>query len=216
MEKKKQRIISVVIGLVLASLLIYIGVRIIQQRASRASQPTSFAAERVDVDTCRITASTVTDEPLLLRYGESAPTFYYRMEAVNIEPQSDGSYKQEADVNNLGSGQISFLVEGHEDSQTTCDPFTGSAGSEDSDAGSDPLLDGPASSPQLTTPAETEPDETPTPTDPASVSKTALDQETADAYFDDNSNADAVGCFNEFKDDYYGVVQMCNQAWRNK
>lgn len=217
MEKKKQRIISAVIGVILASLLVYIGFRIVSQRASQASQPESFSCARVDIDTCRCSGITKSDVPLLLRYSE---TFYFRMESVNIEPQADGTYKQEADINNLGSGQIPFFVENHEDVRTSCDPYTASAGSEDPKTDSDPLLDNdPVSSPQPTTVQSLEPTdalEEPEPTEATSLEREALDRDTADAFFEDsgNADADAQDCFEEFKADYYGVVQVCNESWR--
>lgn len=218
MEKRKQRIVSIIIGLVLASLLIYIGVRILQQRSSRASIPESFTVERIDTDTCRPTLITRTDEPVLLRYGESAPTFYFRFEATDIEEQPDGTFQQQADVNNVGSGQITFLIEGQEDAQAMCDVSTNAAAEKDTKADADPLLDGGVISQAPEPTAAPEPTlalEEPTPTD--APAKSGLPKATADEYFakSGNEDADFIDCFNEFKDDNYGVVQVCNEAWRD-
>lgn len=221
MDKKKQRILSIIIGLILASLLIYIGVRVLQQRASRASVPESFTAERIDSDTCRITAKTQTDEALLFRYGETTPTFYYRMEAANITPDADGTYIQEADVNNLGSGQITFLVENHEDVSTTCEPFTGSSDTPSDDTAPVGLQDttgGQQTVPQPTAiPVVEEPVvEDPVVDEPVEVvSKEALTKAEADAYFESNPNNDVIDCANEFKEDYLSYIQVCNEAWRD-
>lgn len=222
MERKKQRIVSLIIGLILAALLIYIGVRIVQRRSSRASQPETFTVERVDATTCRPTAVTLTDTPILLRYGETAETFYFRYEASNIEKKEDGTFSQVADVRNLGAGQINFLVEGHEDIKAVCDAFssasgdTGSADEPDALAGSDEPLVEPTTTPEITeAPVEEAPD--PTPTEAVSTSRTGLPKATADAFFaeDANSDADFTDCNDEFQDEYYGVVQVCNEAWRD-
>ena len=210
MDKKTQRIVSIVIGLILAGLLLYIGFRIVQQRASRASVPESFTASRVDIDTCRISASTLSDEPLLVRYGETSPTFYYRMESSNITPQADGTYLQEADVNNLGDGSITFLVENHEDISTICEPFTGSAGGDDTDDS----LSGFEGTGDLTEPTEVpvEDDDIEEVVEVISLEALTLDQ--AEAFFENNPNDDVIDCTNEFKDDYISFIQPCNAAWR--
>lgn len=230
MDRGAQKVVSAIIGIILSGLLVYIGYQIVSQRASQASQPENFTCERVDVDTCRCSGLTKSDEPLLLRYGETSPTFYYRMESVNIEPQADGTYKQEADINNLGSGQVSFLVENHEDIQTSCPAYTASAGSDDTSSDDSDIAGiEPISSPQPTTRQPEDPVAQPTitpddsdevtPTDtPDPLKREPLTRPVADAFFADsgNADADAQDCFEEFKDDYYGVVQVCNEAWRAK
>jgi len=241
MDKKKQHIISIIIGVILATLLLYIGVRVVQQRASKASQPENLTATRVDVDTCKISATTRSDEPILLKYGETAATFYFRMEAQNIQPQADSTFVQEADINNLGSGKVMFVVENNEDIQTTCEPFSGdsaditadghasdAAGSpagtgsvsdttsslDDTSAADDATLSPTPTEPEVIDSSDEESALTPTPT--GSLVKVALTRTIADAYFKDNPTADFTGCMTEFKDDYYAIVQVCNEAWRAK
>lgn len=264
MDKKKQRVISIIIGVILASLLLYIGVRVVQQRVSKASLPENLTASRVDADTCKISATTKTDEPVLLKYGETAATFYFRMEAQNIQPQADGSFLQEADINNLGAGKIMFLVENSEDVQTTCEPFTGdesasadgsgstadtaggangaNADGTDADAtgadatggntaddvnpdtASDPLDSSQNDTASDSTDSSADPEiigseedgASLTPTPAGSLEKTALTGTLADAYFKNNPSEDFTGCMTEFKDDYYSIVQVCNEAWRAK
>ena len=217
MEKRKQRVISIIIGLILASLLIYIGVRVVQQRGTRASQPERVTADRKDNDTCELSAITLTDNPVLFRYGN----FYYRMEQTDIAKQADGAFLQKADVNNISPGQVTFIVEGHEEMQAICDPFTNSAGTSDTNAGTDPLLEGNAlnTDPEPTTEPEAEADPTPAepePTTAPSISKSGLTRDMADEFFadPDNDEADFIDCIHEFEDDYRGTVQVCNEAWR--
>lgn len=209
MNKKAQRIASIIIGLVLAVLLVYVGIRIVQQRGSQASEPINIQASRLDVDTCRVTVTTRSDEPALLRYGESALTFYHRMQPENIEPGPDGNYEQVADISNISAEQVTFIVENFEDTQAQCQPYTSSTGSSDSDTSLDEIL--PTSAPEPTSvpePTESAPEE------PSSVSKVGLDADTAEAYFNANSGATINECVDEFKQDYYGVVQVCNKASR--
>lgn len=209
MNKKAQRIASIIIGLVLAILLVYVGVRIVQQRGSQASEPINIQASRLDVDTCRITVTTRSDEPALLRYGESALTFYHRMQPENIEPGPDGNYEQVADISNISAQQVTFIVENFEDIQAQCQPYTSSSGSSDSEAGLEDIL--PTQAPEPTSvPEPTENEPAPT----AGISKVGLDADTAEAYFDANSGATINDCVDEFKEDYYGVVQVCNKASR--
>lgn len=232
MDQKKQHIVSVIIGIILAGLLVYIGVRIVQQRTSRASLPENLTATRLDADTCTVSASTKTDEPLLLKYGETAATFYFRMEPSNIQPQSDGTYLQEADINNISSGKMMFILENDENVQTTCEAYVEEEPSASANAdeptspnASDALTDSTSEEPTPTEPEiidSTDESSTITPTPTTSTStddslvKTALTRALADAYFDDNPDADFTGCMEEFKSDYYALVQVCNEAWRNK
>lgn len=232
MDQKKQHAVSIVIGLVLAGLLVYIGVRVVQQRSSQASLPENLTATRLDADTCTVSATTKTDEPLLLKYGETAATFYFRMEPSNIQPQSDGTYLQEADINNISSGKMMFILESDENIQTTCEAFVeeqpqaadeseSTASNLDSTAADVP--ESTQSEPEIIDSTDEESTAVPTPTESESSSsssdgleKTALTRDLADAYFDENPNADFTGCVEEFKADYYALIQVCNEAWRNK
>ncbi len=231
MDKKKQHVASIVIGLILAGLLVYIGVRVVQQRSSQASLPENLTATRLDADTCTVSATTKTDEPLLLKYGETAATFYFRMEPSNIQPQSDGTYLQEADINNISSGKMMFILESDENVQTTCEAFVEeqpqvAEESENSTANPestpDEAVEPTQSEPEIIDSTDEESTAVPTPTESMSSSaddsleKTALTRDLADAYFVENPDADFTGCVEEFKSDYYELLQLCNEAWRNK
>lgn len=215
MDKSKKHIASVIIGIVLTGLLIFIGFGIVQRRASQASEPTTFSAVRVDADSCKVTAVTKSDEPILLRYGAASPTFFFRYDAANVTPQGDGSYTQEAQIDQLSESRVTFVVEGHENITAACDPFSGSASTTDTKSGNDALL--PTSAP---TAAPEEPTATPTPspadTTTAAKEQEALTVEAAAAFYEDNTSASMSDCVKEFESDFLGLASACGKAYYQK
>lgn len=224
MDKRKQRIASIIIGLILAGLLVVIAVRVIQERASRASAPTSFSATRIDVDSCRITMTTMTDDPGLLQYGSPGNlTFYHRFDESQVTPNSDGTFTQEADVNDLSEDSVEFMVVGHEDARAICAPYTGSTGGQDTSAGKTGIdaLDSQDAVAQPTEPPSV-PDEPITDTDTdlddpdGDEDYTPLTIELAREFFQQNEGSDATECWDEFKANYTSYVHPCAQAWKEQ
>lgn len=210
MDKKKQHIVSIIIGVVLTVLLLIIGVRIVQRRSSQASEPTSFSAQRTDADSCKITAITKSDEGILVRYGAASPTFFYRFSPENVAPQGDGSYTQEATIDQLSESRVTFVVEGHENITAACDPFSGSASTTDTKSGNDVIL--PTSAPTE------EPTAAPTlePTQELAKEQEALTVEAAAAFYEDNATGTMAECVKEFEGDYLGLASACGKAYYQK
>ncbi|MBP9798000.1 hypothetical protein KBC70_02535 [Candidatus Woesebacteria bacterium] len=207
MDKKKQHIVSIVIGIILTVLLLIIGVRIVQRRSSQASEPTSFSAQRTDADSCKITAITQSDEGILVRYGAASPTFFYRFSPENVAPQGDGSYIQEATIDQLSESRVTFVVEGHENITAACDPFSGAASATDTQSGNDSIL--PTAEPTV------EPSAAPTvePTVDVPEEQEALTVEAAAAFYEDNPNEPMAGCVKEFENEYLGLASACGKAY---
>ena len=186
--------------------------RQVQRRSSQASEPTSLSAQRTDLDSCKITVITKSDEPVLLRYGATAPTFFFRFEGANVTPQGDGSYTQEASIDQLSESRVTFVVEGHENITAACDPYSGSASTTDTKSGNDSIL--PTSAPTAI------PDE-PT-TAPTSVpvqltaEQDALTVEAATAFYEDNADAFMSDCVKEFEGEYLGLASACGKAYYQK
>lgn len=208
MDKKKQHIVSIVIGIILTVLLLIIGVRIVQRRSSQASEPTSFSAQRTDADSCKITAITTSDEGGLIRYGAASPTFFYRFSPENVAPQGDGTYIQEATIDQLSESRVTFVVEGHENITAACDPFSGAASATDTQSGNDSIL--PTAEPTI------EPTAAPA-LEPTSVppveEQEALTVEAAAAFYEDNTNATMAVCVKEFENEYLGLASACGKAY---
>ena len=211
MDRKKQRIFSVIIGLILAGLVLVIGVRVIQRRASQAAQPASYTVKRISATSCQISAVTETDEPITSRYGEVSPTFFFRFDPSQITPQGDGRYLQEATIEQLGEGRITFVVENYENISTTCDPFSGAASNVDTSA-TESIL--PTAAPEPT--AADLPTATPTIEPTAAPAATELPLEKAVAFFEATENSEAfIGeCVEEFKATYVGLVQVCGAGYQ--
>ena len=222
MDKKKQKLVSMVIGLVLALLLVVIGVRVIQRRASRASAPQNFSVSRVSETSCLATWTSEHGDvsAWLVRYGENEGSmpFFHRPEEPDMSSLGDGTYQIKTEINNLSENKINFVIEGYEEARASCDPYTGSAGSEDSTAGTglDIVQDdgGPINTPPPT--SVPEPTEEPEPTKGAVIVKSALSKADADAFFNEQSDAgntvDVTDCWDNFGDDYISYVQPCAEA----
>lgn len=208
----KQKIATTAIGVVLAALLIFIGIRIVQQRGSRASAPDSIMCERISENTIRVISQTATEVPLLYRYGTSAetPTFFRRVEEREVTPNSDGRFTQTTDITGVSSDAITVLVEGAEDSRATCDPFTVST--EDTSAEEGII---PTSDPIITEPPEELPTvsvtEEPTPTQ--TVERTALNLDDAKECFTDGTCETIQDCVAEFEDEHTGLANVCQNAY---
>lgn len=212
MERKKQRIVSIIIGVILAVLLITIGVRFVQRRASKASQPESITAQRVDADTCKVSAVTSTDEPLLIKYGSTTPTFFYRIEPSQIAPQGNGKYLQEAQIDQVGEEQVTFTVENFENISTICEPFSNTAGTQDTTANNN-VIPTEALSPTAALSEEPSPTQAPEITK-SSVEKEGLSMEKATTYYQEHPDAFISACVDEFKDTYMGLAQICGAAYQ--
>ncbi len=213
MDKKKQHIVSVIIGLILTLLLVIIGVRIVQRRSSQASEPTSLSAQRTDQDSCKLSATTKSDDPILVRYGAASPTFFFRFEPANVSPQGDGSYIQEASIDQLSESRVTFVVEGHENVTAACDPYSGSASTTDTQSGNDSIL--PTSVP---TAVPDEPTTAPTiaPELESSDEQEALTIEAAAAFYEDNPDTFMSDCVKEFEGQYLGLASACGKAYYQK
>lgn len=210
MDKSKKHVASIIIGVVLTGLLLFIGFGVVQRRASQASEPTTFSAVRVDADSCKVTAVTKSDEAILLRYGAASPTFFFRFDAGNVTPQGDGSYTQESQIDQLSESRVTFVVEGHENITAACDPFSGSASTSDTKSGNDAIL--PTSAP---TAIPDEPTAAPTsaPIEVTTEEQEGLTVEAAAAFYEDNTDASMSDCVKEFEGEYLGLASSCGKAY---
>ena len=95
------------------SVLLIIGVRIVQRRSSQASEPTSFSAQRTDADSCKITAIIKSDEGILVRYGAAHQLF---LSFFTRKCCSTRRWKLYPRGNHwsLSESRVTFVVEGHE------------------------------------------------------------------------------------------------------
>ena len=206
MNKRIQRIVSIIIGLIIAALLIYIGWRIIQRRQSRATTPVELQCE-IQGTNGTVTWRDANPEIEIISYGTvSSDSYPFLCEEENTPTSGEeGLYDHTCTIGPLVSGTNYAVSIGDVTAQCSASETTEEA----------VISIEPTSEPQ--------PTEAPSPTPEQNVEVTPvqdtqlLPQEKVTAYFDENEDATIEGCVNEFaSENYTGLGQMCSEEWARR
>jgi len=204
MNKKTQRVVSIVIGLILASLLLYIGWRIVQRRQSRASTPVKLSCT-VQGSNGVVTWQDSNAAIEIIAYGTvSSGTYPFLCEEENTPESADGGmYTHECTIGPLVSGS----------------QYAVSIGEITTECAGDTAVGEPALQPIEVAPTtKMEPTEgaiTPA-SEPIDLS-VLLPEDEVTAYFEDNPDASVSDCVTHFSSkNYTGLGQMCSEAWAKR
>ena len=219
MDKNKQKIIAVSVGLVISILMIVVGVRIMQKRGSRASAPIEL--------TCTISENEGTarwrnskPEMMIIGYGATEGQYPFLAEESNApEAIGNGSYQHEITFGPINQNSSYYVqVSGFEDAIAKCVV---------DDATSTQSIEVEAEEPEPTNPltptAVLIEEITPTPNDEEDDEETermAPPTEDVDEFFSDNPSASILSCCNHFASEedsngnpYVGIAAVCISAY---
>jgi len=233
MDHKKQRIASIIIGLIIAIFIFAVGIRIVQRRQSRATAPKNL--------TCIISGSegivkysSADPEPGIVNYTTEASynanqQFSFIAEADNSPKQAEGGvYDQEIKIGPLVANTNYVVKVG--DQIATCT----ASGGEQSAAGLTPtqaaeIPSEPVNPTSQPMPEQSAVESTPIPQstivqeEPVQAAQTGLTSEKVDKFYEDNPNGSIKDCSDAFKDekdangDYYtNLGQACAEGWAKK
>lgn len=226
LDKRKQKIVSIVIGAVLAVVLIYIGVRIVQKRSTQASQPVSLQAVRQPGagDECKVTFQSASCDKSIIQYGTDASGNLPFFDNEEQEPRiaAGGLCDHEFIVEGLSpSSTYTFAQVDHPEVKASCVPVAGAQAATAPTAAVTPSLtpaliesesESAASTPIPTTSVEavgSDEDE-----DVTTDAVQALTIQMALTYFTANTSSTAVACVNNTAfASYRGRAYACSIAW---
>lgn len=202
MNKKTQRVVSIVIGLILASLLLYIGWRIVQRRQSRASTPAELSC-KVQGSNGVVTWQDSNAEIEIMAYGTvSGASYPFLCEEENTpEPADGGMYAHQCIIGPLVSGSQYAVSIGEITMDCAGDTVVGEPAINETEVKPTVILQ-PIRGAEVTPEAE------------VAEPSVLLPENEVEAYFEDNPEASMGDCVAHFAPkNYSGLGQMCSEAW---
>ncbi len=218
MDKNKQKIIAVSVGLVISILMIVVGVRIMQKRGSRASTPLELVCT-IAGNEGSATWKNNNPEMMMIGYGTDEAQYPFLAEEETAPESIDsGSYKHTVSFGPLNSDSSYYVqVSGFEDATAKC-----IMSNEESTQSVEVEAEELESTNPLTPTAVPTQEATPTLEDDEEEATVRIAPSAADvsAFYGGDGDISILSCCNHFAaeedsngNSYIGIAAVCSQGW---